>query len=421
MKNQESILTYFWQAVVVLSTTVAAMLVPLQLVFRDHLAVGAEWLDWMLTLILSLDAAMNLRVALQMKSLRTDDKSTPVSNRAFVAIDILSAIPFHVFGGSAALHLFRLLKLARVAEYMSTWHRRYPESWNILRLGFFTYWVILSVNWLACGWLALHGFQVETGMWSPYVRSLYWCIQTLTTVGYGDEIPVTDAERLYSMGVMIVGVGVYGYVIGNVASILANIDPAKAEYRSMMERLTAFMRYRKIPPDLQRRVRGYYSYIWDKRLGYDESTMISDLPSNLQTDISLFLKREVIEKVPLFKGASEEFIREIASQMRPVVYTPGDFVVRAGDPGREMYFISRGTLEAIAKDGTTVYTTLNDGDFFGEIALILNQPRSASVRAVDYCDLYRLEKNLFDKVLAHYPEFAAHITSMAKERQERGM
>lgn len=421
MKNQENILAHFWHAVVALSTTVAAMLMPLQLVFRDHLAVGAEWLDWMLTLILSLDAAMNLRVALQMKSLQSDDKSALIRIQTFLAVDVLSAIPFHLLGGSPALYLFRLLKLARVAEYMSTWHHRYPESWNILRLGFFTYWVILSVNWLACGWLLLHGLGAEMDMWSPYVRSLYWCIQTLTTVGYGDVIPVTDAERLYAMGVMIVGVGVYGYVIGNVASILTKIDPAKAEYRSLMERLTAFMKYRKIPPDLQQRVRGYYAYMWEKRLGFDESTMISGLPSNLQTDVSLFLKREIIEKVPLFRGASEEFIREIASQMRPVVYTPGDYVVRAGEPGREMYFISRGTLEAIAKDGTTVYTTLHEGDFFGEIALILNQPRSASVRAVDYCDLYRLEKNLFDRVLAHYPEFAVHIESMAKERQVRGM
>ena len=394
---------------------------PLQLDFKEYLSTEVERLDWMLTVILSLDAVMQIRAALEARSRQAHGGKMPFKVQAFLAADVLSAIPFHVFGGAPALHLFRILKLVRVAEYMSMWHHRNPERWNILRLAFFSYWVVLSVNWIACGWLALHGLNADIDVWSPYIRSLYWCIQTLTTVGYGDEIPTTDGERLYAMGVMIVGVGVYGYVIGNVASILANIDPVKAEQRSMMERLTAFMKYRKIPPELQRRVRGYYSYMWEKRLGYDESTMISNLPSNLQTDVSLFLKREVLEKVPLFNGASEEFIREIASQMRPVVFTPGDYVVRAGEPAGEMYFISRGTLEAIAKDGTTVYTTLHDGDFFGEIALILNQPRSASVRAVDYCDLYRLEKDLFDRVLAHYPEFALQIKSMAKERQERGM
>ena len=133
------------------------------------------------------------------------------------------------------------------------------------------------------------------------------------------------------------------------------------------------------------------------------------------------MKRDVIQKVPFFKGASDELTREIALLMRPVVYTPGDYVFRAGEPGREMYFISRGRLEVIARDGTTVFTSLTDGDFFGEIALLLGQPRTASVRAVDYCDLYALDKEMFDRVLGNHPDFAEHIKAMTRERQERGM
>jgi voltage-gated potassium channel len=85
--------------------------------------------------------------------------------------------------------------------------------------------------------------------------------------------------------------------------------------------------------------------------------------------------------------------------LRPVVFTPGDFIFRAGQYGQNMYFISRGTVEIIAPDGTTVLTTLTDGQFFGELALLFSQPRSASVRAVDYCDLYTLDKDTFDHVL----------------------
>ena len=54
-------------------------------------------------------------------------------------------------------------------------------------------------------------------------------------------------------------------------------------------------------------------------------------------------------------------------------------------------------------------TTLKEGDFFGELALLFIQPRTASARAVDYYDLYTLDKDTFDHVLARYPEFAAHI------------
>jgi voltage-gated potassium channel len=277
---------------------------------------------------------------------------------------------------------------------------------------------LLSAHWLACGWLALRGISAASDNWTNYLRALYWTIQTLSTVGYGDLTPVTNAQTLYTMGVMIVGVGVYGYIIGNVASLLANIDPAKAQHLANMERLTAFMNYRNIPLRLQKRLRDYYAYLWEKRMSFDESNIISALPPSLRIDVSLFLKRDIIEKVPLFQGASDEFIREIALQMAPVIFTPGDYIYKAGELGRDMYFITQGTVEVVSKNGSVVYATLTDGDFFGEIALVLSQPRTASVRAVSYCDLYRLDKEMFDRVLAHYPNIAAQIEAKARERNK---
>ncbi|MCI0694317.1 ion channel [candidate division KSB1 bacterium] len=133
---------------------------------------------------------------------------------------------------------------------------------------------MLSAHWIACGWLALRGISAASDDWTNYLRALYWTIQILSTVGYGDLTPVTNAQTLYTMGVMIVGVGVYGYIIGNVASLLANIDPAKAQHLANMERLTAFMNYRNIPPRLQKRLRDYYAYLWEKRMSFDESDII---------------------------------------------------------------------------------------------------------------------------------------------------
>jgi voltage-gated potassium channel len=183
-----------------------------------------------------------------------------------------------------------------------------------------------------------------------------------------------------------------------------------------MERLAAFMRYRNIPPTLQRRLNDYYAYLWENRLGYDESTVLADLPDSLRIEVAIFLRRDFIERTPLFQGASHELVRDMALQLRPVVFTPGDFIFRAGQYGHNIYFISRGTVEIIAADGTTLMTTLTDGQFFGELALLFRQPRTASVRAVDYCDLYTLDKDTFDHVLANYPEFAAHIKEVAEGR-----
>jgi voltage-gated potassium channel len=72
----------------------------------------------------------------------------------------------------------------------------------------------------------------------------------------------------------------------------------------------------------------------------------------------------------------------------------------------------------IGTDGRSVIATLRGGDFFGEIALLEHRPRSASVRAATYCDLYRLDKESFDRVIAKFPEFAAHIGAKSAGRRQ---
>ncbi len=81
-----------------------------------------------------------------------------------------------------------------------------------------------------------------------------------------------------------------------------------------------------------------------------------------------------------------------------------------------MYFINKGSAEVVSQDGKQVYAVLKEGDFFGEIALLLKQPRNATIRAYDYCDLYSLDKESFDDVISNYPAFEKHINKMAQER-----
>jgi Cyclic nucleotide-binding domain/Ion transport protein len=410
-----------WDVLITLSATFAALVIPIKLVLGWQNRASMIYFAVSMTAVFGIDLFVHLhrsRYAKQNKFIPEKSRSSASLQKRWLIVDLLAALPLGLVVNSTLLQLLRLLKLARVAQFMRHWRQRAVKYSNLLRLTFFAYWFLLSAHWIACGWLALRGVAATSDDWTSYLRALYWTIETLSTVGYGDVTPATNAETLYTIGVMIFGVGVYGYIIGNVASILANIDPAKAQHLANMEKLTAFMNYRNIPPRLQKRIRDYYAYLWEKRMSFEESSAVAALPPSLQTDVSLFLKRDIIEKVPLFQGASDEFIREIALQMTPVIFTPGDYIYKAGEAGRDMYFITQGTVEVLSKDGREVYTTLTDGDFFGEIALVLSQTRTACVRAVSYCDLYRLDKEMFDRVLAHYPNIAAQIEAKARERNK---
>jgi voltage-gated potassium channel len=410
-----------WDVLITVSATLAALIVPIKLVLGWQNRAGMIYFGLIVTAIFGVDLFVHWqqsRYAKQDKSSQAKSRGAAGLQKGWLIVDSLAALPLGLIFNAALLHLPRLLKLARIAQLMRHWRQRAVKYSSLLRLAFFAYWFLLSAHWIACGWLALRGVAAASDHLTNYLHALYWTIETLSTVGYGDITPATNAETLYAIGVMIFGVGVYGYIIGNVASILANIDPAKAQHLANVEKLTAFMNYRNIPPRLQKRIRDYYAYLWEKRMSFDESSVVAALPPSLRTDVSLFLKRDIIEKVPLFQGASDEFIREIALQMTPVIFTPGDYIYKAGESGRDMYFITQGMVEVLSKDGSIVYKTLTDGDFFGEIALVLGQARTACVRAVSYCDLYRLDKEMFDRVLSHYPNIAAQIEAKARERHK---
>ena len=409
---------------------------PLRLVFDYPIGPRLWFMDMLVMFSFALDIILNFNTKLVIGG-------KLVANRGVVArrylkgwfiIDLVATIPFDLLlGGTLGTsaravrvlrllrltRLFRLLRLARLASALHEMHLGALLNPSILRLGFFAFWICLSAHWVTAGWLALSHIPHDQPVMDVYLRALYWCVTTLTTVGYGDITPKNNPQYIYTMVVMMLGVGVYGYVIGNVASLLSNLDTMRAQFEEKREGLLNFMKSKNVPRSLQKRVRDYYDYLWEKRRGTDEAMMLEDLPRPLRTEISLFLHRELIQKVPIFQGSSELMLNDIVLQRRPAVFTPGDYIVRRGEPANEMFFISNGTVNVIGDDPDVIYATVTEGGFFGEMALLRQEPRTASVRAHDYCELYVLSKENFDVVLNRYPEFARVIRREAKQRQKR--
>jgi voltage-gated potassium channel len=397
-----------WETVVSAVALVLAFAVPVRLVLlTPQRPLPGTW-DTVVTVIFTVDLALRLRA-----------HGLPRASPSkvwwwWLVVDLVAAVPWGRVLGVPGADLLRIAKVLRVAVSVRAWQHSMVIHPTVVRLGSFVVWAGLLAHWLACGWLLLDGPSSDLGTDSPYLGALYWCVTTLTTVGYGDVTPTTAQQTIYTMVVMLLGVGVYGYVIGNVASLLSKMDMARAQHVATMERLTGFMRYRRVPAPLQREIHAYYRYVWEHRMGYDESAVLDDLPPSLRTELSLVLKRDLIEKVDFLQGASPHLIRDLCLELKPVVFTPGDVVIQAGEPGRHIFFISRGEVEVIAPDGFTVLRTLSEGEFFGELALLREEPRTATVKAVTYCDLYLLGKEEFTETLRRYPEFAESIRRVSE-------
>ena len=111
--------------------------------------------------------------------------------------------------------------------------------------------------------------------------------------------------------------------------------------------------------------------------------------------------------IPIFSRMNEAEVRLVAKHMNLIELKPGETLFEESDRGNFMCFIAQGTLEVLKKTGGSgkdvVITTLRRGQSIGEMSVIENMPRSATVKARDTTKLFILSQAAFDHVLSkHY-------------------
>ncbi|RUP46973.1 hypothetical protein BC936DRAFT_146294 [Jimgerdemannia flammicorona] len=120
---------------------------------------------------------------------------------------------------------------------------------------------------------------------------------------------------------------------------------------------------------------------------------------------------------PLFLRANNQtFITEIATRMHCRTYSAKDTIIDEGSPARAMFFLLRGSVRVCSADGEHVYAELESGSFFGEIGILMDVPRIASVVANTKCFVACLMKEDVETVVPRYPEVERVLRMEAEER-----
>lgn len=131
---------------------------------------------------------------------------------------------------------------------------------------------------------------------------------------------------------------------------------------------------------------------------------------------------------PLFMSASDDFLIAIGKYLRPQVHSAHDLILTEGDEAKAMYWLVRGVVAVTSRDGESIYAELKPGSFFGEIGVLMNMPRTATIIARTKCLLLVLKKEDLQLELPRFPDMEkairheAHerLTITAKKRQESG-
>jgi voltage-gated potassium channel len=197
--------------------------------------------------------------------------------------------------------------------------------------------------------------DVQPGTFGSVPATMWWAVVTLTTVGYGDVVPVTALGRLVAAMVMISGLGVFGLWTGILATGFA------AETR-----------------------RDNFLKTWDS-----------------------------VSKVPFFAALGPSAIADVTHMLRTMDLPPRTMIIRKGQSGDCMYFIAAGEVE-VDLPGKKV--RLGEGAFFGEMALLGSNLRSANITTTRLSKLLVLDLVDFRLLMARHPDLAETIDAEAKRR-----
>lgn len=169
--------------------------------------------------------------------------------------------------------------------------------------------------------------------------------------------------------------------------------------------------------------------------------MLAALPDKLKAEIAIRVHMDTLKQVRIFQDCEPGLLEALVLKLRLQVFSPGDYICRKGDVGKEMYIVKRGRLSVVADDGSTVLATLGAGSVFGEVSVLeiagnrTGNRRTANVRSIGkinysryeneikfphfnsllststgYSDLFCLAKRDLWETLADYPEARASLT-----------
>ena len=135
--------------------------------------------------------------------------------------------------------------------------------------------------------------------------------------------------------------------------------------------------------------------------------------------MSLREELEVILKVPLFSKVDPARLKLLAFASDRLTYADGQFFFHSGDQCDGAYVILEGEAEVLAGEAQSLVAKLGPNDLFGEIGMICNKPRTASVRALGAVTALKIPTDVFMPMLTEFPEMAMEVTIELARRLDR--
>lgn len=120
------------------------------------------------------------------------------------------------------------------------------------------------------------------------------------------------------------------------------MNAARAEFQAQMDAVKQYMEFRHVSKDLESRVIKWFDYLWSNKQSLDEESVTRILPDKLKAEIAINVHLQTLRRVQLFQDCEPGLLVELILKLRLQVFSPGDYICRKGDVGKEVlrFFVS---------------------------------------------------------------------------------
>ncbi|XP_070778667.1 potassium voltage-gated channel subfamily H member 4a [Enoplosus armatus] len=450
-----SISKALWDWLILLATFYVAVAVPYDICFVSHdegsdhhslVSRSTMGSDIAVEMLFILDIILNFRTTYVSQSGQVvyDARSIYLHYcTTWFFVDLIAALPFDLLYAfnitvTSLVHLLKTVRLLRLLRLLQKLDRYSQYSAVVLTLLMSVF--ALLAHWMACVWYVIGRKEIESGdpvtwdigwlqelgkrletpfvnstmggpsMPSAYIASLYFTLSSLTSVGFGNVCANTDAEKIFSICIMLMGALMHAVVFGNVTAIIQRMYSRRSLYHTRMKDLKDFIRVHRLPQQLKQRMLEYFQATWSVNNGINANELLHDFPDELRADIAMHLNKDILQ-LPVFERASRGCLRSLSLHIKTSFCAPGEYLIRHGDALQANYFVCSGSLEVL-KDGM-VLAILGKGDLIGadlpEHDKVIKT--NADVKALTYCDLQYISVKALREVLGLYPEYGSRFSS----------